>query len=171
MIYMEEQKVIAEAGKRLGAYLVDVLPITGIVTAIFSIFLGFDATLDTYFANRSSLDARIEFLEQRNFIRNITLLCYIMYCTIMECSANQGTFGKQLFRIVVVTRDGHRLNFGESLKRNLSKFISTLVFGLGFIWILFTKKKQGWHDLIANTYVVDKPKYKPVIISSRTLMQ
>lgn len=167
IIEMEEQKIIAEAGKRLGAYLIDILPVIGIVTAIFYFFLDFDLILDTYFANKSSLDARIDFLRQRNYIRNLSLFCYIAYCTIMECSSHQGTFGKQLFRIQVVNRDGQQLSFSESLKRNFSKLVSTFILGLGFIWILFSKKKQGWHDLIADTFVIDKPRYTPVIISSR----
>ncbi|WP_171497607.1 RDD family protein, partial [Acinetobacter ursingii] len=31
---------------------------------------------------------------------------------------------------------------------------STLVFMLGFIWIAFDSKKQGWHDKMAKTVVV-----------------
>ncbi|HNR59128.1 MAG TPA: RDD family protein [Methanothrix sp.] len=26
---------------------------------------------------------------------------------------------------------------------------------LGYIWVLFDKKRQGWHDKIAGTYVVN----------------
>lgn len=25
---------------------------------------------------------------------------------------------------------------------------------LGFIWIIFSRKKQGWHDMLAGTVVV-----------------
>lgn len=85
----------------------------------------------------------------------------------MECSEKQATLGKQLLGIIVVNSEGQRMSFDESLKRNASKVLSGLILGLGFIWILISNKKQGWHDLIAKTFVVDKPKYTKVIISSR----
>ena len=27
----------------------------------------------------------------------------------------------------------------------------------GIFWLIFDPKRQGWHDKIANTYVVDNP--------------
>jgi uncharacterized RDD family membrane protein YckC len=32
--------------------------------------------------------------------------------------------------------------------------VSSLVFYLGFIWILVDKRRRGWHDLIAGTVMV-----------------
>ena len=37
-------------------------------------------------------------------------------------------------------------------------FVSYFVFFIGFFWIAFDKKKQGWHDLLAGTVVVRKTK-------------
>jgi uncharacterized RDD family membrane protein YckC len=34
------------------------------------------------------------------------------------------------------------------------KIISYVVIYLGFLWIIWDQRKQGWHDKIANTYVV-----------------
>src|SRR5690606_15441256 len=36
----------------------------------------------------------------------------------------------------------------------IGKWISGLIFGLGFLWILFDRDNQGWHAKIASTYVV-----------------
>jgi len=33
-------------------------------------------------------------------------------------------------------------------------FIAFLPVGLGFFWIIWDKRKQGWHDKIAGTVVV-----------------
>ncbi len=155
----EPQKIIAQARKRFIAYFLDIVPITLTVCAVFYFFLGFDVVLGNFRENSFSTEARIDFLTQRNYIRNITLLCFIIYCTIMESTSRQGTFGKQIVGIIVVNKEGQRMSFDESIKRNSSKVLSALVFGLGFIWILFSKKKQGWHDLIAKTFVIEKPKY------------
>ncbi len=40
--------------------------------------------------------------------------------------------------------------------RYLAYIISAFSLGLGFIWIAFDSRKQGWHDKLANTVVVDK---------------
>ena len=68
----------------------------------------------------------------------------------------QGTFGKKAMGIKVVDKNGERLTPGKSTARNLSKLISFVIIFLGFIWILFDKKKQGWHDKLNKTFVVDE---------------
>ena len=69
-------------GARLLAYLIDVVPITSAVAAVFYLFLGFDETFQQYSSARGDLDARIEFLAQRNQIRDVSFLAYIVYCGI-----------------------------------------------------------------------------------------
>ncbi len=38
--------------------------------------------------------------------------------------------------------------------RYLGYFVSGLPLGLGFLWIAFDPRKQGWHDKLAHTVVV-----------------
>jgi len=38
--------------------------------------------------------------------------------------------------------------------RYFAYFISTIPLCLGFLWITFDRKKQGWHDKLAGTVVV-----------------
>jgi len=38
--------------------------------------------------------------------------------------------------------------------RYIGYFVSVIPFGLGFIWIAFDSKKQGFHDKLAGTVVV-----------------
>jgi uncharacterized RDD family membrane protein YckC len=39
----------------------------------------------------------------------------------------------------------------------IGKLVSYLAFGIGILWLIFDPKRQGWHDKIAGTYVVDNP--------------
>jgi uncharacterized RDD family membrane protein YckC len=39
---------------------------------------------------------------------------------------------------------------------------------LGFAWVAFNYKKQGWHDMIAGTVVIRVPKQKKEEESSST---
>jgi uncharacterized RDD family membrane protein YckC len=42
----------------------------------------------------------------------------------------------------------------QCLVRYAAYFLSTAGFGLGFVWIAFDRRKQGWHDKLAGTVVV-----------------
>jgi uncharacterized RDD family membrane protein YckC len=55
---------------------------------------------------------------------------------------------------VVRARDGGPVGFGAGILRMIGYAISAFIFYLGFIWILFDAQKQGWHDKIAGTVVI-----------------
>jgi len=65
------------------------------------------------------------------------------------------TPGKLLFYCEIVdARSGKPITPKQAFLRYIGYLISLLTFGLGFIWIVFDKRKQGWHDKIAGTVVV-----------------
>ena len=72
------------------------------------------------------------------------------------------TIGKKLFDLRVVDdKTGKKLTLGQAFIREVvGRFVSAVVFALGFIWILFDEKRQGWHDKIANTIVVQDKELK-----------
>ena len=147
---------VAGFWRRLAAYTVDVIPIVLVTASLFYIFFGFDAAIDARFNNPRNIESHIEFLRQRNQIRDLSFLVWLIYSIIMEASPVRGTFGKWLFGIQVVDQDGRQLTIARSVGRNLAKLLSYLPLGLGFLWVVFNKRKQGWHDLIARTYVCHK---------------
>lgn len=78
--------------------------------------------------------------------------------TILFWNFKSATPGKMLLKLKVV--DEHTLNkltFKQSIIRYLSYYISLLGFFIGFFWIFFNKKNQGWHDKIAKTIVIKLP--------------
>ena len=55
----------------------------------------------------------------------------------------------------VIDETGSNIGYGKSFLREIvGKIVSGLVFNLGYVWVAFDDKKQGWHDKIAGTYVV-----------------
>jgi len=83
------------------------------------------------------------------------IIIIILYECALECSFLQGTFGKMLIGIQVQdSHDDARITFMRAFVRFLLKIFSILFGGLGILLILFTKKHQGFHDLIAGTVVV-----------------
>ena len=75
-------------------------------------------------------------------------------------SPRQATFGKAALGLVVIDGGGHRISFLRATGRWLGKLLSWATFGIGFYLIQFTEKKQGLHDLIADTFVVYKNRYQ-----------
>lgn len=66
-----------------------------------------------------------------------------------------GTPGKLLLGCQVVDADtGEPITFKQGLIRYLGYYVSLLPLGLGFFWVMWDKRKQGFHDKIANTVVV-----------------
>jgi len=141
-------------GARLLAYTIDVVPLTLLTAAIFYCFLGFDETLKRYLADRGNLEARIDYLSQRNQIRDLSFLIYVFYCSVAECSLMQGTFGKRLLGLRVTNDQGQRLTIARSFGRNFGKIISYIPLGLGFLWAIWSKRRRAWHDMLAKTLVV-----------------
>lgn len=86
----------------------------------------------------------------------ITTLVNISYFVILTALWG-ATLGKRLLGMQVVDSQRKTPSFGKVLLREtIGKLISFLVLGIGFIWIIFDGKKQGWHDKIAGTYVIAK---------------
>ena len=75
---------------------------------------------------------------------------YFIYFT-----AKGATLGKKVMGLKVIDETGSNIGYGKSFLREIvGKIVSGLVFNLGYVWVAFDDKKQGWHDKIAGTYVV-----------------
>lgn len=79
-----------------------------------------------------------------------------LYFAFFESSIYQATPGKMAVGIRVVDLAGNRLSFGRATGRHFAKWISQLTLYIGYIMAGFTEKKQGLHDMIAGTLVVNK---------------
>jgi uncharacterized RDD family membrane protein YckC len=77
-----------------------------------------------------------------------------LYYALMESSAKQATLGKMALGIVVTDLDGRRIGFGKATARYFAKILSVLTIGIGFLMVAFTERKQGLHDILAGTLVV-----------------
>ena len=77
-----------------------------------------------------------------------------LYFSLFESGAWQATPGKRLMGLRVTDINGNKLTFGKASVRYFSKILSTLLFYIGFIMVGITEKKQGLHDIIAETFVL-----------------
>ena len=125
---------IASAGQRFLAFLLD---------SVLSIMLGIMG-----FAISFGMGERGEFLS--------TLLGLMYWVVVLGMVAIRGQSpGKIALGIKIVNTNGSSIGFGRTLVREIvGKFVSAMIILLGFLWILFDGRRQGWHDKIASTIVV-----------------
>ena len=67
------------------------------------------------------------------------------------------TPGKWVAGIGVVDSDGRTPGPAAIPREMIGRFISAMAVGIGLAWMVFDPKRQGWHDKIAGTFVVDNP--------------
>jgi len=145
---------LAGFGRRVAAYLIDVLPITAATAVFFYSYLGFDENFRRYLDAPDDLNARIAFMSQRNNIRDLSLLIYILYCMVADASPLQGTVGKRLLGLRVSDARGNRITIPRSIGRGAVKVASIIPVGLGCLWALWSKDRRTWHDMAAKTLVL-----------------
>jgi len=78
--------------------------------------------------------------------------------TILLWRFRGATPGKMLFSARIV--DANTLaapSTGKLVGRFFAYLVSMIPAGLGFLWIAFDARKQGWHDKLAGTVVIEEP--------------
>ena len=69
--------------------------------------------------------------------------------------AKGATPGKMILGLKVVNADsGKPLSVGHAIGRYLGYFVATIPLFIGLLWVGWDRKKQGWHDRLANSVVI-----------------
>lgn len=143
----------ASAGQRLIAYIIDNI-IIGFVIGIFY-FIGIVAIAGGATVNENTgavsagPGAGIGML-----ILLFGFLVGFLWKPFFWSRSGQTPAYKILGMKVVRARDGGPISFGTAILRLIGYAVSSFILYLGFIWILFDNQKQGWHDKLANTVVI-----------------
>ena len=87
----------------------------------------------------------------------LPLLTGIAYFIIFWIWRGQ-TPGKIVLGIKIIRCNGMEITWWQAPLRFLGYIVSLVLAGLGFIWIVFDSRKQGFHDKFADTCVVKVPK-------------
>ena len=99
-----------------------------------------------YFSNDDIFAGPADFLLQV-VVPAIAVITFWIY--------KRATPGKMAIRATIVdARTGKAPSNGQLIGRYLGYYVSILPLGLGFIWVAFDAKKQGFHDKLAGTVVV-----------------
>jgi uncharacterized RDD family membrane protein YckC len=89
----------------------------------------------------------------------IVILLGVAYYTYLEGSTGQ-TLGKKALGIRVIDLSaGGSIGYGRAFIRYIGRIVSFVVILLGYLWMLWDKEKQTWHDKFANSVVVPESAY------------
>lgn len=98
-------------------------------------------------------------MEQTGFVAGkadfVISWVFPVVATIAFWILKQATPGKMLMSAKIVdAKTGEPASTGQLVGRYFAYFVATLPLCLGFLWIAFDKRKQGWHDKLAGTAVI-----------------
>jgi uncharacterized RDD family membrane protein YckC len=129
-----EEKVISASDQAKGGFLIRVVAriIDAIILAIIGVAL-------------SSIDA--------NLAGTLSLPISVIYFVYFWSTTGQ-TIGHKVMGLRVVRTDGSSLDVVGAIIRYIGAIVSAIPLGLGYLWVIWDPKKQGWHDKIAGTYVI-----------------
>ncbi len=156
------ERVYAGFFVRLAAYVIDWLIVGAALLVIkipiwISVFWGGSFLMDDFIFRYSAYDILIYLLKVVYFV----LLTYY----------TGATLGKKLMNIAVVSEEDRKPTFFEIVYReSVGKFLSGLVFSVGYIIIGLDKKKKGLHDHLADTCVIYRHK-KMVYVAAPVTVQ
>lgn len=129
-------------GLRYGAWMFDFL-ITLIAIMSFTFFI-------TAVGHRSVVDSNDNLL----IVAGLTLLLIVLNFVVLAGRSGQSA-GMRILGIQIARQDGKPFTMGKAALRHLVGYpLSMVVFFLGFLWMLWDPRQQGWHDKLAGTIVV-----------------
>jgi uncharacterized RDD family membrane protein YckC len=127
-----------------------VFAITGVVIMIIGFFASLYNTLPW------ASEGRFEpvTLWTAGIITTLTLFVMIWLYPTIFWMINGQTMGKRIMGLRVVRMDGSEMTFWRGLVRVFGYWVSAVALFLGFIWVLFSNERRGWHDKLAGTCVI-----------------
>ncbi len=108
---------------------------------------------DTFFCNIVSVIIGLIINLPDTLYESLFLLIYHCYAITMEYRF-QATLGKMIFKMKVFYQNGERPTLKSCIYRNLTKIISSIPLGYGYLRILAPHHRQTFHDEMSNCYVI-----------------
>ena len=124
--------------------------LASIIDSVLVVMLTLPILYSIYGAEYFDTDA--SFQSSTDFIINYILPIVVVILFWIYKSA---TPGKMLVSAKIVdAKTGNKPTPLQCITRYLGYYLSMFALGLGFLWIAWDDKKQGWHDKIAGTVVI-----------------
>ena len=136
---------VAGFGWRLAAVLIDGL-LVGFLSFLFAFIIGFIIWFTQIYGAGT-------FYPTERLFTVFGFILSVGYYVGFWARSGQ-TPGKTAMGLKVVSTDGSCVSWNKAFLRYLGYIINVILILLGFLWIAFDQKRQGWHDKMAGTYVI-----------------
>lgn len=148
---------------RLLAFMIDLMIATLLMAFILvalrelALFFGLSGLINEYFGDRYLIRLiqsaySVIYLVISNFTT-------IIYFSVLSWLIGT-TPGKYLMGLRIIRLNGKPVGFVRSLVRTLGNYLSFVLLGLGFIWIIFDRRRQALHDKLVGTLVIYEQRNK-----------
>lgn len=139
---------------RMIAFIIDllILSLTGAVMISLTSLISDFFQLDTLIRRTSQ-----GFPALTNVITVVmALVSFILLCGYFSVfwTVIGSTPGKLFMGLRVVRQNGSELTLGRALLRFAGYWLSALPFFIGFLWVLVDRRRQAWHDKLADTQII-----------------
>jgi len=136
LISAPEAGTLAGPARRLAGYILDLI-LWGLVFFGASVSFGLGAATGSSTLSLLSL---------------LVPLALLVYCWARSTSPGKWLLGMRVFRV-----SGRPVGFlGMLVRETIGKFLSGMILSLGYLWILFDRDKQAWHDKLVGSVVVTR---------------
>jgi len=143
----EKMSNYSSFGKRLGGYILDLLiSLSGSLFLIYVVFAFFE---NDFLMMEKGLLWVLFYVVFISFFVNV---CYLSFTTYYF----GGSIGKLLMGMKVCDGRGRNLSMKMSFFRYLVGYpLAKILFGFGFLWVIKDERKQGFHDKMTGSFVVN----------------
>jgi len=144
--------------RRTAALFIDTLLLSLMLSPIILYFgkVNLSLSIDSYQETelQDSLQSLLTVIALPDWLQYLFTLLFLAL-TVFLWLRYRGTPGKLLLGCRLVdANSGDTLRVGQAVLRNIAYLASLLPLGLGFLWVAWDKRKQGFHDKIAKTVVI-----------------
>ncbi len=150
-----QQVGLASVSRRWLAIIIDGL-IVGVMTLLLAAVSGGFTALEAALLSDDPTMISTAASQFQNDVVTMNLLVSAVYNVAFMTLFNGQTLGKIMLKLRVIKKNGQRIGILDAIIRNVFGYTISGMFLLGYLWAMFDREKQTWHDKLAGTVVVDE---------------
>lgn len=146
---------LASVGRRWLAIIIDGL-VVAVITLLLAGVSGAFTTIEEALLSDDVTMVSAAVSQFQNDVLSANLLVSAVYNVAFMAMFNGQTLGKIMLKLRVIKKNGRRIGILDAIIRNVFGYTISGMFLLGYLWAIFDREKQCWHDKLAGTLVVDE---------------
>ena len=151
----KQQVRLASVSRRWLAIIID-----GLIVAVITLMLagvgGAFMTIEAALLSEDATMISAAVSQFQNDVLTVNFLVSAIYNVAFMTMFNGQTLGKILLKLRVIKKNGQRIGILDAIIRNVFGYTISGMFLLGYLWAIFDRENQTWHDKLAGTVVADE---------------